>query len=184
MNRRPREDVLVRRTVMVEAIPSGAPIELQAGQLAQITQALGGSFTLLVEGQLTRLKGVDADAIGKTPPQTAPVPAEVHDGDVEPLVWDALRTCYDPEIPVNIVDLGLVYRLAFEPLPDDAHKVRALVDMTLTAPGCGMGEAIADEVCDKLLALPRVGEITVNLVFDPPWDRSMMSEEAQLALGL
>ena len=182
--RRHREDVLVRRNVTVEAIPSGEPIELEAGQLAQITQALGSSFTLLVEGQLMRLKGVDADAIGKTPPQTITAPADLPIEELEPLVWDTLRTCYDPEIPVNIVDLGLVYRLAFEPLPDDAHKVRALVDMTLTAPGCGMGEAIADEVCDKLLALPRVGEITVNLVFDPPWDRSMMSEEAQLALGL
>ena len=182
--RRHREDVLVRRNVTVEAIPSGEPIELEAGQLAQITQALGSSFTLLVEGQLMRLTGVDADAIGKTPPETITAPADLPIEELEPLVWETLRTCYDPEIPVNIVDLGLVYRLAFEPLPDDAHKVRALVDMTLTAPGCGMGEAIADEVCDKLLALPRVGEITVNLVFDPPWDRSMMSEEAQLALGL
>ncbi|MGE8374394.1 MAG: putative Fe-S cluster assembly protein SufT [Diaphorobacter nitroreducens] len=182
--RRHREDVLVRRNVTVEAIPSGEPIELEAGQLAQITQALGSSFMLLVEGQLMRLKGVDADAIGKTPPETITAPADLPIEELEPLVWETLRTCYDPEIPVNIVDLGLVYRLAFEPLPDDAHKVRALVDMTLTAPGCGMGEAIADEVCDKLLALPRVGEITVNLVFDPPWDRSMMSEEAQLALGL
>jgi probable FeS assembly SUF system protein SufT len=183
MNRRPREDVLVRRTVAVEAIPSGAPIELQAGQLAQITQALGGSFTLLVEGQLTRLKGVDADAIGKTLPQAAPVSAEVHDGDVEPLVWDTLRTCYDPEIPVNIVDLGLVYRCVLEPL-EDGDKLRVVIDMTLTAPGCGMGEAIADEVCDKLLLVPRVGYVTVNLVFEPPWERSMMSEAAQLALGL
>ena len=183
MNRRPREDVLVRRTVVVEAIPSGAPIELQAGQLAQITQALGGSFTLLVEGQLTRLKGADADAIGKTPPQPAPVPIEVHDGEVEPLVWDTLRTCYDPEIPVNIVDLGLVYRCVLEPL-EEGDKLRVVIDMTLTAPGCGMGEAIADEVCDKLLLVPRVGYVTVNLVFDPPWERSMMSEAAQLALGL
>lgn len=183
MNRRPREDVLVRRTMMVEAIPSGAPIELQAGQLAQITQALGGSFTLLVEGQLTRLKGVDADAIGKTLPQAAPVPTEVHDADVEPLVWDALRTCYDPEIPVNIVELGLIYRCVLEPLEGDT-KVRVVIDMTLTAPGCGMGEAIANEVCDKVLALPRVGEITVNMVFDPPWNRSMMSEAALLSLGL
>ncbi|HPU20080.1 MAG TPA: iron-sulfur cluster assembly protein, partial [Alicycliphilus sp.] len=94
-----------------------------------------------------------------------------------------LRTCYDPEIPVNIVDLGLVYRLDFEP-SDDADKVRVVIDMTLTAPGCGMGESIANEVCDKVLTLPRVGDITVNLVFDPPWERAMMSEEAQLALGL
>lgn len=181
--RRHREDVLVRRPVTVEAIPSGAPIELDAGQLAQITQALGSSFTLLVEGQLMRLKGQDADAIGKTPPETIAVPEDLHIDDLEPLVWQTLSTCYDPEIPVNIVDLGLVYRLEFEPLPE-AEKVRVLLDMTLTAPGCGMGEAIADEVCDKVLALPRVGEITVNLVFDPPWDRSRMSEAAQLALGL
>lgn len=181
--RRHREDVLVRRSVTVEAVPSGEPIELEAGQLAQITQALGSSFTLLVEGQLMRLKGVDADAIGKQPPEAIAVPEDLHIDDLEPLIWQTLRTCYDPEIPVNIVDLGLVYRLAFEPL-QGTDKVNVLVDMTLTAPGCGMGEAIADEVCDKVLALPRVGEITVNLVLDPPWDRSMMSEAAQLALGL
>ena len=181
--RRQREDVLVRRTVSVETIPSGHPVELEAGQLAQITQALGGSFTLLVEGQLMRLKGQDADAIGKQPPQAIAAPQDLHIDDLEPLIWETLRTCYDPEIPVNIVDLGLVYALRFEPLQEE-DKVRVVIDMTLTAPGCGMGEAIADEVCDKVLALPRVGEITVNLVFDPPWDRSRMSEEAQLVLGL
>jgi probable FeS assembly SUF system protein SufT len=98
-------------------------------------------------------------------------------------VWDTLRTCYDPEIPVNIVDLGLVYRCVLEPL-EEGDKLRVVIDMTLTAPGCGMGEAIADEVCDKLLLVPRVGYVTVNLVFEPPWERSMMSEAAQLALGL
>ena len=183
MNRRHREDVLVRRHVTVETIPSGHPVELEPGQLAQITQALGGSFTLLVEGQLMRLKGADADAIGKQPPETIVVPADLPLDELEPLIWDTLRTCYDPEIPVNIVDLGLVYRLDFEP-SDDADKVRVVIDMTLTAPGCGMGESIANEVCDKVLALPRVGEITVNLVFTPPWDRSRMSEAALLALGL
>ena len=183
MNRRHREDVLVRRSVTVETIPTGYPVELEAGQLAQITQALGSSFTLLVEGQLMRLKGQDADAIGKQPPEALAVPKDLPIEELEPLVWDTLRTCYDPEIPVNIADLGLVYRLAFEPL-DDPDQVRVVIDMTLTAPGCGMGESIANEVCDKVLALPRVGEITVNLVFDPPWDRSMMSEAAQLALGL
>ncbi len=173
----------MRRHVTVETIPSGHPVELEPGQLAQITQALGGSFTLLVEGQLMRLKGQDADAIGKQPPEALAVPKDLPIEELEPLVWDTLRTCYDPEIPVNIADLGLVYRLAFEPL-DDPDQVRVVIDMTLTAPGCGMGESIANEVCDKVLALPRVGEITVNLVFDPPWDRSMMSEAAQLALGL
>lgn len=182
-SRRRREDVLVRRGVTVETVPSGHPVELEAGQLAQITQALGSSFTLLVEGQLMRLKGADADAIGRPPPEAVAVPDDLHIDDLEPLIWETLRTCYDPEIPVNIADLGLVYRLDFEPL-EDAGKVRVVIDMTLTAPGCGMGEAIANEVCDKVLALPRVGEISVNLVFDPPWDRSMMSEAAQLALGL
>ena len=183
MNRRHREDVLVRRSVTVETIPTGYPVELEAGQLAQITQALGSSFTLLVEGQLMRLKGADADAIGKQPPETIVVPADLPLDELEPLIWDTLRSCYDPEIPVNIADLGLIYRLAFEPLPEP-DTVRVVIDMTLTAPGCGMGESIANEVCDKVLALPRVGEITVNLVFDPPWDRSMMTEAAQLALGL
>ena len=183
MNRRHREDVLVRRSVTVETIPTGYPVELEAGQLAQITQALGSSFTLLVEGQLMRLKGADADAIGKQPPETIVVPADLPLDELEPLIWDTLRTCYDPEIPGNIVDMGLVYKLAFEP-SDEPDKVRVVIDMTLTAPGCGMGESIANEVCDKVLALPRVGEITVNLVFTPPWDRSKMSEAALLALGL
>ena len=183
MNRRQREDVLVRRSVTVETIPSGQPFELHEGQLAQITQALGSSFTLVVEGQLVRLRGEDADAIGKEPPQSIVVPENVSTAEIEPLIWETLHTCYDPEIPVNIVDLGLVYRCEVEPI--DAHgDVRVTIDMTLTAPGCGMGEAIANEVCDKVWALPKVEDITVNLVFDPPWDRSRMSEAAQLALGL
>ena len=181
--RRNRETVLVRRNVQVELVPAGTPVELEEGTWCEVTQALGSSFTLLVEGQLVRLRGSDADAIGKKDPTPVVEHGDVAADDVEPLVWEALRTCYDPEIPVNIVDLGLIYRLDFEP-SDDADKVRVVIDMTLTAPGCGMGESIANEVCDKVLALPRVGEITVNLVFDPPWDRSMMTEAAQLALGL
>ena len=181
--RRNRETVLVRRNVQVELVPAGTPVELEEGTWCEVTQALGSSFTLLVEGQLVRLRGSDADAIGKKDPTPVVEHGDVAADDVEPLVWEALRTCYDPEIPVNIVDLGLVYRLDFEP-SDDADKVRVVIDMTLTAPGCGMGESIANEVCDKVLTLPRVGDITVNLVFDPPWERAMMSEEAQLALGL
>jgi metal-sulfur cluster biosynthetic enzyme len=116
-------------------------------------------------------------------PKPHPCPLRCTTATWSPWCGNALRTCYDPEIPVNIVDLGLVYRCALEPL-EDSDKLRVVIDMTLTAPGCGMGEAIANEVCDKVLALPRVGEITVNMVFTPPWDRSMMSEAAQLALGL
>jgi len=183
MMKRQREDVLVRRSVCVERIPDGSPIDLEAGTLAQITQALGSSFTLVVEGQLVRLRGADADAIGKKEPAALALPDVVEAKDVSDLVWQTLRTCYDPEIPVNIVELGLIYRCVLEPL-EDTEKVRVVIDMTLTAPGCGMGEAIANEVCDKVLALPRVGEITVNMVFDPPWNRSMMSEAALLSLGL
>ena len=182
MMKRQREDVLVRRAVCVERIPDGSPIDLEAGTLAQITQALGSSFTLVVEGQLVRLRGADADAIGKKEPAALALPEVVEAKDVSDLVWQTLRTCYDPEIPVDIVELGLVYGVDVD--PSDDGKLRVRVRMTLTAPGCGMGEAIANEVCDKVLAMPRVGEITVNMVFDPPWNRSMMSEAALLSLGL
>ena len=182
MMKRMREDVLINRPVTVERIPDGTPMDLPSGLWAQVTQALGSNFTLVVEGQLVRLKGSDADAIGKEPPAEVEHPENVEIDDVSGLIWNTLKTCYDPEIPVNIVDLGLVYRCDLEPM--EGGDVRALIDMTLTAPGCGMGEAIADEVCDKVLAIPRVGEITVNMVFDPPWDRSRMSESAMLALGM
>jgi probable FeS assembly SUF system protein SufT len=182
MMKRMREDVLINRPVTVERIPDGTPMDLPGGLWAQVTQALGSNFTLVVEGQLVRLKGSDADAIGKEPPAEVEHPENVEIDDVSGLIWNTLKTCYDPEIPVNIVDLGLVYRCDLEPM--EGGDVRALIDMTLTAPGCGMGEAIADEVCDKVLAIPRVGEITVNMVFDPPWDRSRMSEAAMLAMGM
>ena len=182
MMKRMREDGLINRPVTVERIPDGTPMDLPGGLWAQVTQALGSNFTLGVEGQLVRLKGSDADAIGKEPPAEVEHPENVEIDDVSGLIWNTLKTCYDPEIPVNIVDLGLVYRCDLEPM--EGGDVRALIDMTLTAPGCGMGEAIADEVCDKVLAIPRVGEITVNMVFDPPWDRSRMSEAAMLAMGM
>ncbi|WP_027994921.1 putative Fe-S cluster assembly protein SufT [Simplicispira psychrophila] len=180
--KRHREDVLVQHTVQVECIPDGSLMELRAGTLAQLTQALGSSFTLVVHGQLVRLKGADAAAIGKTPPASVVLPDKIELKDLKDLLWQTLATCYDPEIPVNIVELGLIYGCELEAMDDG--KMHVLIDMSLTAPGCGMGESIAEEVCDKVLALPLVGEITVNLVFDPPWDRSRMSEAAQLTLGL
>ncbi|MEW6704078.1 MAG: putative Fe-S cluster assembly protein SufT [Pseudomonadota bacterium] len=177
-----REPVVTLRAVRVECIPDGRSAELPAGTPALITQALGGSFTLWVEGQLVRLRGADADAIGKPPPEAPTTPAVTGPEGLRGLVWQALKTCYDPEIPVDIVELGLVYACDVSPLEDGQFRV--LIEMTLTAPGCGMGEAIADDVCNKVLALPQVGEATVNMVFDPPWDRSMMSEAALLTLGL
>lgn len=179
--RRQRESVIVRRPVQAELIPQGTPVDLEPGTLAEITQALGSNFTLHVDGRLVRLKGSDADAIGK------PVPAEPTDaqepaGDLDTQVRQVLKTCYDPEIPVDIVELGLIYGCDFTPMENG--RTRVAIQLTLTAPGCGMGDALGHEVAEKVLALDGVGEVTVDLVFDPPWDRSRMSEAAQLALGL
>lgn len=176
-----RESVTVRRPIVVERIPAGTPMELRLGTIAQVTQALGSNYTLLVEGQLVRLKGSDADAIGK------PVPAAFAQeldpsADLQSRIWSTLATCYDPEIPVDIVELGLVYRCELSPM--EREQIRVEIDMTLTAPGCGMGDLIAEEVANKVLALDGVGEVKVFMVFDPPWDRSRMSDAAQLALGV
>ncbi len=167
---------------MVELVPYGTPIELDPGMMAQITQSLGGNFTLVVDGQMVRLKGSDADAIGKEPPVARQEQDDGDETDLEERIWSTLRTCYDPEIPVDIVELGLVYACVLTPMDDGRSQVD--IQMTLTAPGCGMGEAIANEVADKVLALKGVGEVKVDMVFDPPWDRSRMSEAAQLALGM
>ncbi len=177
-----RESVLLRRPVQVECIPDGTPLDLEEGTWGQLTQALGSSFTLVVEGQLVRLKGSDADAIGREVPVAPEVPADVGIDDVRGLIWETLKTCYDPEIPVDIVELGLIY--VCDVIPIDDEQVRVSIKMTLTAPGCGMGEILAAEVADKVMALPRVAEVNVDFVFDPPWNRSRMSEAAQLTLGL
>ncbi len=177
-----RETVLLRRPVRVERVPDGTPLELASGTWAQVTQALGSSFTLVADGQLVRLQGRDADAIGREPPKAPVIPVDVAVDDIRDLVWQTLKTCYDPEIPVDIVELGLVY--GCEVTPVDEAQVRVVIQLTLTAPGCGMGEILAEEVADKVLALPRVAEVTVDFVFDPPWDRSRMSEAALLTLGL
>jgi probable FeS assembly SUF system protein SufT len=176
-----RESVIVRRLVEVELIPGGETYELEPDTICEITQALGSNFTLLVHGQLARLKGSDADAIGKPVPQVEPE-EDAAGLDLETRIWRTLATCYDPEIPVDIVELGLVYTCELTPMEDGRTRVK--IEMTLTAPGCGMGEALAGEVANKVLALEGVGEVTVDMVFDPPWDRSRMSEAAQLALGL
>jgi probable FeS assembly SUF system protein SufT len=180
--RRHRESVLVRRAVQVERIPSGEVIELEPGTMAEITQALGSNFTLHVDGLLVRLKGADADAIGKPLPASPSQAVGGEPVDLQEQVRQVLATCYDPEIPVNIVDLGLVYGCELTPMP--SGRTRVAIQMTLTAPGCGMGEALGNEVAEKVLALEPVGEVSVDLVFDPPWDRSRMSEAALLALGM
>ena len=181
---RHREPVIVRRLVQVDLIPHGTPIDLEPGTLAEITQALGSNFTLHVDGQLVRLKGADADAIGKpVPSQGAAANADGEPPELDAQVHEVLKTCYDPEIPVDIVELGLVYGCELTPM-DSGGRTKVAIQLTLTAPGCGMGDALGHEVAEKVLALDRVGEVTVDLVFDPPWDRSRISEAALLQLGL
>ena len=176
------EPVVIYRDVRAVMVPAGAEVTLKTGQAGYITQALGGSFTLYVDGNLFRIAGEDADALGKEVIKTPELPPNATEEDVLKLVWDQLRTCYDPEIPINIVDLGLVYECTLSPVENGTRIVN--VNMTLTAPGCGMGEILVDDAKDKLERIPTVREARVELVFDPPWDQSMMSEAARLQTGM
>jgi len=162
-------------------VPQGETVTLPAGQIGYITQALGGSFTVYVEGNLFRIAGKDADALGKEIPPPIELPDDATDADVEKLVWQQLRTVFDPEIPVNVVELGLVYDVSLETV-EGGRKV--YVKMTLTAPGCGMGDILIDDARTKLELIPTVKEADVDLVFDPPWNHSMMSEIAKLETGM
>jgi probable FeS assembly SUF system protein SufT len=176
------EPVIIHRDVEAVMVPSGQAITLKMGLAGYITQALGGSFTLYVEGNLYRIPGDQADAIGKDvvhPPTLPPNATEEH---VRELAWEQMRSCYDPEIPINIVDLGLVYECKVSANED---QTRALsVSMTLTAPGCGMGDVLVQDVKEKLSAIPTVSHVDVQLTFDPPWSQSMMSEAARLQTGM
>ena len=176
------EPVTIQRDVDAVIVPAGVSVTLRAGKTGFITQALGGSFTVYIEGNLFRIAGEDAAAIGKEPPQRIELPPDATDADVEALAWSQLKTCFDPEIPVNIVDLGLVYDCIIERREDGTRHAK--VDLTLTAPGCGMGEVLVQDAKDKLLAIPTIASADIELVFDPPWDREMMSEEARLQMGM
>ncbi len=182
MYSRSSEPASFSRDCAAVLVPQGERVTLPAGSVGYITQALGGSFTVFVEGNLFRIAGEDADAIGKTPPQALALSADAGDGEVETLVWEQLRTCFDPEIPVSIVELGLVYSVDLVRRDDGARKVD--VRMTLTAPACGMGDILVDDVRSKLERIPTVVEADVELVFDPPWNQSMMSEAARLETGM
>tara|TARA_B100001769_G_C21885961_1_gene478911 strand:- start:258 stop:743 length:486 start_codon:yes stop_codon:yes gene_type:complete len=159
-------------------IPSGDEVKLLAGNLVRITQALGGNYTVIMNGNMVQITSENADALGIELSEKEPTKMK---GDLEQQIWDQLKTCYDPEIPVNIVELGLIYDLKINDLP--AGK-EVLIKMTLTAPGCGMGPVIADEVDRKVNGLEDVESVSVDLVWEPMWNRDMMSEEAQLELGM
>ncbi len=182
MYSRSSEPVRFERDCAVVLVPQGEQVTLPAGSVGYITQALGGSYTVFVEGNLFRIAGRDADAIGKEPPVPLELAAGASDDEVEKLVWKQLRTCFDPEIPINVVDLGLVYEAVITPREDGQRTVE--VKMTLTAPACGMGDILVDDVRCKLELIPTVAEADVELVFDPPWNRTMMSEAARLETGM
>jgi len=186
MEYRTDEPIKLRRDCQVVAVPAGHTLILPQGTEVMITQSLGGSFTLLVPsyGGLFRLSDHDADAVGREP-RPAETPAgsgEALSGEaLEREVWQMLKTCFDPEIPVNIVDLGLVYDLQISTLSDGA---RVDVKMTLTAQGCGMGTSIAADARNKILDLPGVVEADVLVVWDPPWTPEKISPEGRALLGI
>ena len=178
MNNIHKESIRLLRDVDAFVVPSGDEVKLLAGNLVQITQALGGNYTVLINGNMVQITSENADALG----------LEIQEetlgnsgGNLEQQVWDQLKTCYDPEIPVNIVELGLIYDLNIKE-SDTGQKIN--IKMTLTAPGCGMGPVIADEVERKVNGIEGVESVNVELVWEPHWNQGMMSEAAQLELGM
>jgi len=178
------EAVTLSRECDAIQVPAGTRMKLPAGTTGMITQALGGTYTVITnDGYMVRIQSKDADALGKeSEAAAADTPASEAPEDVEQAVWDQLRTCFDPEIPINIADLGLVYGCRVKPIEDGGNRVE--IEMTLTAPGCGMGDVLKAEVESKLDELPSVKEYDVQLVFDPPWDYSMIPDAAKLTLGM
>jgi probable FeS assembly SUF system protein SufT len=175
------KQVTTTRDIEATEIPSGTKIHIPEGTNLAITQSLGGSYTVLTPyGYMALIDRTDADAIGEE--ATSAEASAAADKSIEERCWEQLKTCYDPEIPVNIVDLGLVYKCEVTPEPDGGNRVE--VRFTLTAPGCGMGDVLRDDIKNKLLAVPGVREAEVQVLFDPPWNMSMMSDAAKLQLGM
>ncbi len=177
------EPVTLLRDCAAILIPEGSSVTLREGDAVYVTQALGGAVTVNANGYLARIRAEDVDALGM---DVVPSPAEHAqaraDGKVdEDLIWEQLSTCYDPEIPINIVELGLIYRCEVV-VEEEGNRVD--IDMTLTAPGCGMGPFLVEDVREKVRQVPNVATVSVELVFDPPWSADMMSEAARLQTGL
>ena len=172
--------ILLQRDCDATLIPAGTPLDLPKGTEVTITQALGGSYTVNVYGNLVRIAAKDADALGFEPIDVlADLP---EDASLIDQVWAVLKTCYDPEISVNIVDLGLVYDCSLS--AHDSGQQQLNITMTLTSPGCGMGPVLEEDVRQRAGALDNVAEVIVDMVFDPPWTRESMSDAARLELGL
>ncbi len=178
MNMEHKEPIRLLRDVDAYVIPSGDEVKLLAGNLIRVTQSLGGNYTVIINGNMVQIRSENADALGFEITENNPQPSN---GNLEQQIWDQLKTCYDPEIPVDIVELGLIYDLIIND-SDEGKEIH--IKMTLTAPGCGMGPVIADEVNRKINAIEGVSNVSVELVWEPMWNRDMMSEEAQLELGM
>jgi probable FeS assembly SUF system protein SufT len=177
------EQIVLTRDADTTQIPSGIPQKLAAGTRVRLMQSLGGSFTVMTDsGYMVRVDAQDADALGLTPAPSSGPDGAVDLGEFsEKLVWDQLRTVYDPEIPVNVVDLGLIYSCQISPA---AEGNRIDIKMTMTAPGCGMSDVLKADIQRKLASLPSVKEVNVEVVFEPPWHPGKMTEGARLQLGL
>ncbi len=182
-----QEPIVLTRDVEAAIVPAGDKVTLVKGEEARITQELGGSFTVVVNGNMFRIQGQDADALGREVKENrikAAIAGEVATPEeVEKQVWEQMKTCFDPEIPVNVVDLGLIYDCVVSPV-EDKESYQVLVKMTLTAPGCGMGPVIQQDVQNKIMCIEDVSEADVELVWEPQWNQGMMTEAAKLQLGL
>jgi probable FeS assembly SUF system protein SufT len=178
------EPIQLTRDCLATSVPGGEPMTLRKGEPVVISQALGGSYTVMTQdGVLARVAAGNADAIGEVVAAGSPPPSPAAGGQsLEEQVQAELKTIYDPEIPVDIVELGLIYGTEIVEIPGGGREVR--VAMTLTAPGCGIGDVLRDEVHDKIAAVPGVTRVKVEIVFDPPWEPSRMSEAAKLATGI
>jgi probable FeS assembly SUF system protein SufT len=174
-----QDTIEITRECEAMLIPSGIKITVQKGSLVMITQALGNSYTIYVNGNLARVAGKDGDALGMIILDEDDINAMP--GTIEEKVWTVLKTCFDPEIPVNIVDLGLIYECQMIP-QETGTKIE--IKMTLTAAGCGMGPVLVADIEQKIKNIKGVSDLKVDLVFDPPWNRSMMSDVAKLQLGM
>ena len=182
MNTFSDELIILTRDCDATLIPYGNALTLKKGDEVRITQALGGSYTVMAKGSLFRIEGKDADALGKDVKEDAPEKRKITGTASESAVWEVLKSCYDPEIPINMVDLGLIYSCKLT----DAEKGGTDVEikMTLTAPGCGMGPMMVDEMKAKVLGVTGVGDVNIELVWEPPWTQDMISEAARLELGM
>lgn len=176
-----QQTVALSRDVIGVLIPAGTRVELPAGADATITQALGGSYTVEVQGHLFRIDGKDADALGFEPTPTVELSDDASEDEVAAAVRHQLETVFDPEIPINIVELGLIYDSRLEPTDDRGWTLHVV--MTLTAPGCGMGDVLVEDVRGKAMQVPAIRHVQVELTFDPPWSQDMMSDAAKLQAG-